>query len=179
MTMSDTRATQEPGANGAQPPQAIAKESAYRAAHEASELLRSDAGDVTATTVTLDRSGAEKITADRVSLERSGAKAITAKSVQLDRSGVLSLTSDNSVLHRSSATAVNAREARIVRSNVAILRADSVRVEGELRTLVHIGQACDNVKPVFDAQGALRFGAALGAMLVVGGRLLRLLLGRR
>jgi hypothetical protein len=177
--MSETQATHEPGTNGAHPPQAVAKETAYRAPHEASELLRSDAGDVNATTVTMDRSGAEQITSERVSLERSGAKSITTKSAQLERSGVLNLTSDNTVLHNSTATVVTTREARIVKSNILFFRADNAKVEGELKTLVHVGQACDNVKPVFDTQGALRFGAALGAMLLLGGRLLRLITGGR
>lgn len=173
--MTDTEQQRQPGANGAHPPQTVAKDSAYRAAHEAAELLRSDAGDITATTVTLDRSGAEQITAERVTLNRSGAKTIEAKSVQLERSGVLNLTTDSVVLHNSSATAVTTKDARVVKSNIAIFRSERTTVEGELRSLVHIGHACDNVKPVFDAQGAARFGAAFALTLLIGRRILRFL----
>ena len=98
--MTDEAATREPNtngleepqtagddANGTRPPQFVTKETAYKSASEATELIRADAGDVTATTVSMDRSGAERITADRVTMERSGARTIDAKSVQMDRSG--------------------------------------------------------------------------------------------
>jgi hypothetical protein len=176
--MTETTSPHQSGANGATPPQTVTKETAYRAAHEGAELLRSDAGDVTATSVSMDRSGAEQITAERVSLSRSGAKSIETKSAQLERSGVLSLTGQNVVLHHSSATAISTTEARVVKSKIAVFRSERTTVEGRLTPLVHIGHACENVKPVFDAQGAARFGAALGATLLIGGRLLRLFFGR-
>jgi hypothetical protein len=127
----------------------------------------------------MDRSGAEQITADRVSLEQSGAKTIEAKSAQLERSGVLNLSSEHAVLHDSSAISVSAREARIVKSKILFFRSDTTQVEGELKPLIHIGQACDNVKPVFDGQGAIRFGTALGLVLLIGGRILRRLASGR
>ena len=177
--MTDTTKEHGPDANGTEPPIVISKETAYKSPSEAVELVRSDAGDITATTVSMEQSGAEQITADRVSMDRSGAKSIATKSAQLDRSGVLSLNSDHTVLQKSSAMAINAKDARIVRSNVLVFRSGSTTVEGELRTLIHIGNACDNVKPVFGGADAARFGAALGLVLLIGGRLLRRLTGRR
>lgn len=175
--MSEINTGRQPAANGVHPPEVVDKDSAYRATSEGTELLRTDAGDFTAQSVSMDRSGAEQITAERVHMDRSGAKTLTAKSAQLDRSGVVSLTADHVVLQGSSATRISAKEARIVKSNVGILRAETTKVDGNLRTLVHIGPACDNVKPVFDGAGAVRFGATFAAVLLIGGRLLRRLAG--
>ncbi len=169
----------KPRSNGSEPPIVVSKETAYNSPSEAIELIRSDAGDVTATTVTMEQSGAEQITADRVTMDHSGAKSIVTKSAQLDRSGALSLQSDHTVLQKSSAMAIVAKEARIVRSKVLFFRSDNTTVEGELKTLVHVGNACDNVKPVFSGADAARFGAALGLVLLIGGRLLRRLTGSR
>lgn len=178
--MTDDRTTSpEVSSNGAHAPHVVDKGAAYRATSEASELLRADAGDIAASSVDMDRSGAEQITAERVSMTRSGAKSLEAKSAQLDNSGVLNLTAVNAVLHKSSSVALTAKTARIVKSRVVILRSESTTVEGELRPLVHIGQACDNVKPVLDGNGALRFGAALGATLLIGSRILRLIFRAR
>jgi len=180
MTNPAERDRNEPsGANGREPPIAVAKERGTRAPAEAPELLRADAGALHATTVHMDRSGAEQIVAERVMMDRSGAKSIAAKSAQLDRSGVLMLKADHVVLHGGSATAVDAHEARLVRGKVLLLRSATTTVEGELKTLIYIGQASDNVKPLLNAQGALRFGAAFGATLLLGGRLLRRLFGDR
>lgn len=176
--MTDTHVPHQSTDNGAHPPRTVDKATAYRATHEGAELLRADAGDVTATSVTMDRSGAEEITADRVTMDRSGAKSIQTKSAQLDRSGVLTLQSDHVVLHKSSATVVTAQEARVVKSNIVLFNSKQTTVEGTLTSLIHVGNACDNVKPVFDATGAARFGAAFAATLLIGGRLLRLLFGR-
>jgi len=89
------------------------------------------------------------------------------------------LQSDHVVLQGSSATIVNAKEARIVKSKILFFRSDSTTIEGKVTTLIHVGQACENIKPVLDGQGALRFGAGLGIVLLIGGRLLRMLTGGR
>jgi hypothetical protein len=175
--MSETEAINEPSTNENQPPTVVAKETAYKSAGEASELIRSDAGDITATTVTLDRSGAEQITADRVQLERSGAKSMNAKSVQMDRSGVLSLKSDHTVLHDSAAVTVSASEARIVKSKILMFLSAKTTVEGELKPLIYIGKGGDNVKPVIDGKSAGLLGAAFGLIILFGGRLARLISG--
>jgi hypothetical protein len=180
MSMSETTTEeQNPSTNGSEPPTVVAKEPAYRSATEATELIRSDAGDITATTVTMEQSGAEQITADRVTMDRSGAKSLNAKSAQLDRSGALSLKSDHVVLQRSSAIAVMAKEARVVRSKIFLFRSNTTTVEGELRAVVHIGSACDNVKPLLSGMDAARFGVAFGATVLIGGRLIRRLAGGR
>lgn len=176
--MSETKTTQDQSETGTRPPEVVAKDTAYRSQSEAPELLRSDAGDITATSVSMDRSGAEQITADRVSLQQSGAKSIQTKSAQLDRSGVLRLSSDNTVLHDSSAISVKTREARVIKGRILVFSSETTRVEGELKPLIHIGQACEGVKPVLDGQGALKLGAALGFVLLVFGRLLRQVTGR-
>jgi hypothetical protein len=176
--MSEPSTEQQPGANGARPAEYVAKDSAYLSSSVGSEMIRTDAGDVTAESVTMDRSGAEQITADRVRLDRSGAKSITTKSAHLERSGVLNLTADHVVLQGSSATNVSANEARIVKSTIAILRSGSTTVEGRLRTFILIGPAGEHVVPVFDGPSAMRFAATLGVVLLLGGRLLRWLGGR-
>ncbi|HEY8448477.1 MAG TPA: hypothetical protein VIL01_15355 [Thermomicrobiales bacterium] len=149
------------------------KDCAYRSSEEAVELLRADAGDVQATTVTLERSGAERIEAERLTMDRSGAREIAAKSAQLDRSGVMVLKSDRAVLHGTSAVAVGAQEARIVRSMAGVVVSGNTTVEGELRTLVHVGPTEGNVRTLIDPVGAAGFGAAFGLAVVMGGRLLR------
>ena len=166
------------GANGTHPPEFVAKATAYKSAAEATELVRADAGDVTATTVSMDRSGAEKIIAERVTMDHSGVRTMEANSVQMDRSGVLRLQSEHTVLHDSAAVAISATEARVVKGRVVFFRAEQATVEGSLRPLIHIGQADGNSKPLLDAQGALRFGAAFGLALVIGGRIVRLLFGK-
>ena len=70
-------------------PTFVGKEAANHTPEEAAELLRSDAGDITATTVTMDRSGAETIIADRVTMDRSGARKLDAKSAHLENSGAV------------------------------------------------------------------------------------------
>src|SRR5437763_13964376 len=55
----------------------------------ATELLRIEAGDVNAGTVTMERAGAEQVTAQRVVMTNSGARTVAARSVQIDRSGIL------------------------------------------------------------------------------------------
>jgi len=177
--MSETQATQEPSTNGTQPPTVVAKETAYKSAGEASELIRTDAGDITATNVTLDRSGAEHITADRVQLDRSGARWIDAKSVQMDRSGVLSVKSDHTVLHDSAAVTVSATEARIVKSKIALFISAKSTVEGDLKPLIYIGKGGEMVKPVFDGKSAALLGTVIGVILLLGGRIGRFFSGRQ
>ena len=46
----------------------------------ATEILRAEAGDVQATSVTMDHAGAEQVTAERVVMTNSGARTIEARS---------------------------------------------------------------------------------------------------
>lgn len=156
----------------------VGKSCAYRSPEEAVELLRADAGDIQATTVTLDRSGAEKIEAERVTLDRSGARDIQARSAQLDRSGVALLKSERTVLQQSSAVAVMTSEARLVRTKAVAVVSGNTAVEGNLRTLVHVGPVSGGtVRTLVDPAGAIGFGAALGLVLLLFGRLFRRLAG--
>lgn len=153
-------------------PTTILKAAATKAPAAAAELLRTDTGDIAATTVTLERSGADRITAERVIMNRSGAKQLDARSAQLDRSGVVSLKSEHVVLHDGSAVAIAAGAARLVKSRALFLTAGTATIEGG-QVLVHIGPVNGNARPVVDAAGAASFGAALGLVLVVFGSLLR------
>ena len=81
----------------------------------ATEILRAEAGDVNATTVTMDRAGAEQVTAERVVMTNSGARTVEARSAQVDRSGILAVRSDKAVFSNSTAIAIATDEARIVR----------------------------------------------------------------
>jgi len=157
----------------------IAKADTTRSPHPASELLRADAGDVSAATVTMDRSGAERIDAQRVIMDRSGAQRLDARSAQLDRSGVVLLKSDRAVLHKGSALVVTASEARLVRSRALAVVSGKTVVEGRVNTLVHVGPAEGDVRPVFDTAGAIGFGAALGFAALLIGRLVRRFSGPR
>lgn len=157
----------------------IAKADTTRSPHLASELLRADAGDVSATTVTMDRSGAEHIEAQRVIMDRSGAQRLEARSAQLDRSGVVLLRSDRAVLHKGSVMVVTASEARLVKSRALAVVSGKTVVEGRVNTLVHVGPAEGDVRPVFDTVGALSFGAALGFTALFIGRLVRRFSGPR
>ena len=139
----------------------------------ATELLRAEAGDVRAQTVTMERAGAELVSADRVVMSNSGARTIDAKSAQVDRSGVLAVRSDKAVFYNSTAVAVAAEDVRLVRGMVLALKADQVTLEGEPKVAIYAGPASAGVRPLVDAGGALAFGAALGAMLAVVGAILR------
>lgn len=166
-------------ANGSAPIR-IDRESATHAPREAAELLRSDAGDVSAERVAMDQSGAERITAERVTLTNSGARRIETKSAQLDRSGVVLLKSDNAVIHAGSAVVVHTQQARIVDGRVLVLAGDVTSAEGIVRTLIHIGKRGDQKTVAIGGESALRFGAAgagFAATLLIGGRLLRRFFG--
>jgi len=139
----------------------------------ATELLRAEAGDVRAQTVSMERAGAEHVTADRVVMTNSGARTIDAKSAQIDRSGILAVQSDRAVLYNSTAVAVAAEEVRLVRGMVLAIKANHVTLEGEPKVAIYAGPASASVKPLVDAGGALAFGAALGATLALIGALLR------
>jgi hypothetical protein len=171
--------------NGTEPehgigaPEFVAKTDTTKSPVEANELLRADAGDVQATTVTMDRSGAETVTAQRVTMERSGAKTLEARSAQLVNSGVVFLKSERAVLQGGSALFVSAGEARLVKSRAIAVIADRLTAEGELKTLLHIGSSDGCIRPVLDGKGALRFGAAFGFVVLVFGSLVRRLVGGR
>ncbi|MGH2617866.1 MAG: hypothetical protein ACRDJC_21770 [Thermomicrobiales bacterium] len=140
------------------------------------ELLRSEAGDVQASTVSMERAGAEQVTADRVIMTNSGARTVEARSAQIDRSGILALNSEKAVLYNSSSVAVAVEEARIVRGRILMMKADNATIEGDARIGIYAGPATETVRPLVDLRGAAAFGAGLGAVLLLAGSLLRRLI---
>ncbi|MBA3450777.1 MAG: hypothetical protein H0T18_06155 [Chloroflexia bacterium] len=145
----------------------------------ATELLRSEAGDVRGKTVSMERAGAEHVAAERVIMTNSGARTVEGNSVQIDRSGILAVTSDKAVFYNSSAVAVAADEARIVRGRVFMLKAERATIDGDAKIGIYAGPAGDAVHPLVDVRGAAAFGAGLGAVLLLLGSLLRRLFRAR
>jgi hypothetical protein len=139
----------------------------------ATEILRAEAGDVQATTVTMDHAGAEQVTAERVVMTNSGARTIEARSAQVDGSGILAMRSDKAVFSNSTAIAVATEEARIVRSRVLMLKAGRATIEAGAKIAVYAGPTDEKVQPLVDTRGAAAFGAGLGAVLLLLGSLLR------
>jgi len=139
----------------------------------ATELLRAEAGDVHANTVTMDRAGAEQVMAERVVMTNSGARTIDTRSAQVDRSGILAVRSDKAVFYNSTAIAVAADEARIVRGRVLMLKAENATIDGDARIAVYAGPAGDTVRPLVDVRGAAAFGAGLGMVLLLLGSVWR------
>ena len=122
---------------------------------------------VNATSVTITQSAVQQITAERVALSQASAKKIEARSAQIEQGSVFKLKAENAVLNRSAATFVDANEARLVNVNAILVRGTTNAVEGDLKTVLHVGEATGNVHAIFDKESAVRFGAALGAALVV------------
>ena len=145
----------------------------------ATEILRAEAGDVHATTVTMERAGAERVTAERVVMTNSGARSVEARSAQVDRSGILAVRSDKAVFSNSTAIAIATEEARIVRSRVLMLKADRATIEAGARIAIYAGPAGENMRPLADVRGAAAFGVGLGAVLLLLGPLLRRVLRLR
>jgi hypothetical protein len=173
------------GARDAEPdleptPAFVDKTVAQHAPQEAAELLRSDAGDLNAKTVTMDRSGAEAITADRVTMDRSGARTLDAKSAHLENSGAVFMDAENAVFYGGAAVFVKTNDAKIVRSSIIALRAtENTTIEGEVKAVIYAGPADAKIKPLFTIPGAAAFGAGFAAMLLVFGRMLNRLGHRR
>jgi hypothetical protein len=167
-----------PTADASATPGSVASEAIVSAGPEnrptvATEILRAEAGDVQATTVTMDRADAEQVTADRVVMTNSGARTVEARSAQVDRSGILAVRSDKAVFSNSTAIAIATKEARIVRSRVFALKADRATIEPGVKVAIYAGPADENMRPLTDIRGAAAFGAGLGAVLLMLGSLLR------
>jgi hypothetical protein len=158
-------------------PTTLLKASTTKTPVPAAELLRTDAGNVEATTVAMERSGAERVVGQRVVMDRSGAQTVEARSAQLDRSGVVQLEAEHAVMQGGTAFAVVAQEARIVRSQVLINVARATQFDAETRVFLQVGPSAPCTRPVVGAAGAAGFGAAfalvaflLGALRRRGGR---------
>jgi hypothetical protein len=100
-------------------------------------------------------------------------KQLETSSAQLDKSSVFQMKAENTVISHSAATFVRANDARLVNSNAIFVSSPNMSVEGDLKTVLHIGNATGNVHMIFDKDGALRFGVGLGAALVGLGVLAR------
>ena len=128
---------------------------------------------INATSVTMSQAAARQITTERISMTQASAKKIDARSAQLDHSSVFRLKAENAVLNRSPATFVDANEARLVNVNAFVVRGNTNAVEGDLKTVLHIGDASGNVHAILDKNSAMWLGAAFGAAIVVLGFLAR------
>ena len=137
------------------------------------EVLSADAGNVEATTVSMERSGAENIKAERLTMSYSGANRIDARSAQLDSSGVVSLQADHAVLHDSAAFSVTARDVRLVKGRTVLLRADSATIDEGARVLIYAGPSSATMRPVLDAAGAAAAGAGMGLVVLLFGAVMR------
>lgn len=183
MDNGNTMISTESTSNNGHPPDSasgqsgtvVRNDTGYAVASE--ELLRSDAGNVTARQVTMDRSGADTITAERVQLDHSGATRLHTRSAQLDHSGTVFLNASQAVLQESSALFLKSDTSRLVKSNVLVMVSRQTAAEGPVRAFLHIGRG-DTIKPVFDAYSGAAAGGALALMLLVAGRLLRRLSGQ-
>jgi hypothetical protein len=131
------------------------------------------AGTIQAGAAHLDKSSAESITSERATIEQSSVKALETSSAQLDRSSVFKMRADNAVISHSAATFVRADDARLVNCNAIFVKGAETTVEGDLKTILHLGNATGNVHMIFDRDGALRFGLGLGASLIALGALAR------
>ena len=173
MGMTETDTALDAGAGSAVDSEVMVKSVPENRPGLATELLRSETGDVQADVVTMERSGAEQVTAQRAIITNSGARTIDARSAQVDRSGILALNSEKAVFYNSSAVAVAAGEARIVRGMVIALKADNATIDGGAKIGIYAGPATDSVRPLLDSRGAAAFGAGFGAVLLVLDTLVR------
>ena len=145
---------------------------------EAVELLHGDAGDVTGSTVTIEQSTAGTVTGEQVTVSQSALKRLDAGSAQLSQSAAFFLKSEDTALSESAAGIITGGPTTLVNSTVGIAYGPLTVASGSARVFVQIGGNDSAIKPAFDGQGALRFGAGLGLALVVFSRFLRRLLGR-
>lgn len=128
---------------------------------------------VNATSVEARQSSLGDVTAERASITQSSVKSLEAQSAQFEQSSVFRMHAEHAVINQSAATFVTAGDIRMVKSNALVVRGTTNAVEGDLKTVFFVGEATGNVHTIFDRESALRFGAGLGAVLVVLGTLVR------
>jgi hypothetical protein len=124
------------------------------------------AGDVHATEVDIRQSSVGSVTAERASIAQSSIKHLETTSAQLEQASAFRINAEHVVINQAAATFVTANDIRLVKSNAVIVRGTTNAVEGDLKTVIFNGSATGNVHMIFDRDGALRFGAGLGAALV-------------
>lgn len=140
---------------------------------EQRDFIGEKLGSIQAGQISLNRSTADSITSERASFDHSSVKQLETSSAQLDKSSVFQMKAENAVISHSAATFVRANDARLVNSSAIYVNSPNMNVEGDLKTILHIGNATGNVHMIFDKDGALRFGVGLGAALVGLGVLAR------
>ena len=140
---------------------------------DAQTVSNAKVGAVNATSVNVRHSSVDQITAERATIGQSSVKQLDTRSAQFEQSSVFRMKAENVVLSQSAASFVEADEVRLVRCNAIVVRGGTNAVEGDLKTVIHIGQASGNVHAIFDRDSALRFGVGLGAALVGLGALVR------
>jgi len=140
---------------------------------DARTVSNAKVGEINATSVDMRQSAADQVTSERATIHQSSVKQLETRSAQFDQSSVFRMKAENVVLTQSAATFVDADEARLVKCNAIVVRGGTNAVEGDLKTVIHIGEATGNVHTIFDRDGALRFGLGLGAALVALGTLVR------
>jgi hypothetical protein len=166
-------------------PPSVVKTGPEKHASEANELLRRDAGDVTAGIVSMERSGAERVEGERVTMTSSGARTLSARTLQMENSGAVSASAERLVMQSSSALVASAEQIRLARSkafmaNAATMTAEQdvsvgwlnvgeVKASGDIRaTFMMAGNvsAEGDVDIRFDAASAFALGAGFAAVLL-------------
>lgn len=140
---------------------------------ETQDLSNAKVGAVNATSVSIKQSSVDQVTAERATVGQSSIKQLETRSGQFEYSSVFRMKSENAVLTQSAASFIDADEVRMVKCNAIVVRGETNAIEGDLKTVIHIGPATGNVHTIFDREGALRFGMGLGAALVAFGALVR------
>lgn len=165
----------QPQGNGAH--QVIEPSEATGEFVESAELLHGDAGDISATRVTLEQSTAKTVNGEQVTLRQSAVKSVTTDTATMTQSAALILKSSDTALHESTAGIISAERVDVFDSVIGVVNGPINVTEGSARVFVQIGPSDPSVKPVLDAQAALGLGAGFAASLVILSRLLRRLLG--
>lgn len=151
-----------------------------------------DLGAVNALQVNLDHSGAEYIHAQKSFLTNSGARRVTSESSKLTNSGVLNLQSDSADFRNSSAINANVGQLTVNEGTIvfataenatftggarpAVLQARTVEAQGDINAFAILGgelNASGNIHTTFSPAAAAAFGTALGAVLLLFGRVFR------
>jgi hypothetical protein len=145
---------------------------------EVTELLHADAGDVSATRVSLEESTARSIKADHVTLNRSAVKDISAQTVQMTQAAGFQLKSSDTAMHDSSAAMITADRVDVFDSVIGAVRGPVTIGEGSTRIFLQVGPADPAARPMLNAQSALGRGAGVGATIVLLTRQLRRLRGK-
>jgi hypothetical protein len=140
---------------------------------DSQDVAHARVGTVSANSVNIKQSTVDQVTTERATVGQSSIKQLETRSGQFEQSSVFRMKSENAVLTQSAASFVDADEVRLVKCNALVVRGETNAVEGDLKTVIHIGPATGNVHTIFDRDGALRFGMGLGATLVALGAVVR------